>query len=311
MITRILIRNKVVQMFYSYLLTKEGRTISNAKKELEKSLDKAYELYMSMLVLMIDLTDYHDLKLDEAKHKYLPTEHDINPNTRFADNKFIAKLRENEDLNEYLKETPISWREDIIFMKLMHDKIVHSKVYAEYMNAESASYEDDCTLWRELLKKVVFVDDDLLEMLESKSVYWNDDLSVMGTFVLKTIKQFANNPETATIQKKYKDEEDNQFGERLFECAVRENEENNKIIDRFVQKEQWDTERIAFMDRVILSVGLSEIKNFDNIPTKVSMNEYIEIAKFYSTPKSGQFVNGIINSAINYLKDCGRITKDK
>ena len=104
MITRILIRNKVVQMFSSYLLTKEGRTISNARKELEKSLDKAYELYMSMLVLMIDLTDYHDLKLDEAKHKYLPTEHDINPNTRFADNKFIAKLRENEDLNEYLKE---------------------------------------------------------------------------------------------------------------------------------------------------------------------------------------------------------------
>ena len=284
MITRILIRIKVVQMFYSYLLTKEGRTISNAKKELEKSLDKAYELYISMLVLMIDLTDYHDLKLDMAKHKYLPTELDKNPNTRFADNKFIARLRENKDLKAYLKDTPISWREDIIFMKLMHDKILHSKVYEDYMNAESVSFEDDCSLW--------------------------DDLNVMGTFVLKTIKQISNNPDIATIQPKYKDEEDNEFGERLFECAVRENEENNKIIDRFVQKDQWDTERLAFMDRVILSVGLSEIKNFDNIPTKVSMNEYIEIAKFYSTPKSGQFVNGIINSSINYLKDCGRITKN-
>ncbi|MBE6309486.1 MAG: transcription antitermination protein NusB [Bacteroidales bacterium] len=310
MITRILIRIKVVQMFYSYLLTKEGRTISNAKKELEKSLDKAYELYISMLVLMIDLTDYHDLKLDMAKHKYLPTELDKNPNTRFADNKFIARLRENKDLKAYLKDTPISWREDIIFMKLMHDKILHSKVYEDYMNAESVSFEDDCSLWRDLLKKVVFVDEDLLEILESKSVYWNDDLNVMGTFVLKTIKQISNNPDIATIQPKYKDEEDNEFGERLFECAVRENEENNKIIDRFVQKDQWDTERLAFMDRVILSVGLSEIKNFDNIPTKVSMNEYIEIAKFYSTPKSGQFINGIINSSINYLKDCGRITKN-
>lgn len=310
MITRILIRIKVVQMLYSYLLTKEGRTISNAKKELEKSLDKAYELYISMLVLMIDLTDYHDLKLDMAKHKYLPTELDKNPNTRFADNKFIARLRENKDLKAYLKDIPISWREDIIFMKLMHDKILHSKVYEDYMNAESVSFEDDCSLWRDLLKKVVFVDEDLLEILESKSVYWNDDLNVMGTFVLKTIKQISNNPVIATIQPKYKDEEDNEFGERLFECAVRENEENNKIIDRFVQKDQWDTERLAFMDRVILSVGLSEIKNFDNIPTKVSMNEYIEIAKFYSTPKSGQFVNGIINSSINYLKDCGRITKN-
>ena len=309
MITRILIRIKVVQMVYSYLLTKEGRTITNAKKELERSLDKAYELYLSILVLMIDLTDYHDLKLDMAKHKYLPTESDINPDTKFVDNKFIAKLRENEELQEILKDYPISWRDDIIFMKMLHEHIVNSDVYKEYMSTEETSFEDDCNLWRDLLKKVIFVNEDMLDMLESKSVYWNDDLSVMGTFVLKTIKQFANNPEKAAIQPKYKDEEDSLFGEQLFECAVRENEENNSIIDRFVQKENWDAERIAFMDRVVLSVGLSEIKNFDNIPTKVSMNEYIEIAKFYSTPKSAQFVNGIINSAINYLKDCGRINK--
>ena len=258
---------------------------------------------------MIDLTDYHDLKLDMAKHKYLPTESDINPDTKFVDNKFIAKLRENEELQEILKDYPISWRDDIIFMKMLHEHIVNSDVYKEYMSAEETSFEDDCNLWRDLLKKVIFVNEDMLDMLESKSVYWNDDLSVMGTFVLKTIKQFANNPEKAAIQPKYKDEEDSLFGEQLFECAVRENEENNSIIDRFVQKENWDAERIAFMDRVVLSVGLSEIKNFDGIPTKVSMNEYIEIAKFYSTPKSAQFVNGIINSAINYLKDCGRINK--
>lgn len=310
MITRILIRIKVVQMLYSYLITKEGRTIKDAKKELCKSLDKAYELYVSMLVLMIDITEYHEFKLDEAKHKYLPTEEDMNPNTRFADNKFIVKLKENVDLQEYLKTTNVSWRDDIIFMKLMHDKIVNSDVYKKYMESPENDYVADCNFWKDVLKKVVFVDEDLLEVLESKSVYWNDDLSVMGTFVIKTIKQFAKQPDTATIQPKYKDEEHSQFGERLFECAVKENEENNSIIDRFVVKEQWDVERIAFMDRVILSVGLSEVKNFDNIPTKVSMNEFIEIGKFYSTPKSGQFINGILNSAINYLKDSGRIYKD-
>lgn len=310
MITRILIRIKVVQMLYSYLLTKEGRTMKDAKKELAKSLDKAYELYISMLVFMIDMTDYHDRKLDMAKHKYLPTEHDMNPNTRFADNAFIAKLRENEDLKAFLADNPISWHDDIIFMKLMHDKIVNSEVYKEYMEAETSDYVSDCNFWREILKKVVFVDDELQEMLESKSVYWNDDLNVMGTFVIKTIKQFANKPESATIQPKYKDEEDSEYGERLFDCAVKENEENNSIIDRFVQKDLWDVERIAFMDRVVLSVALSEVKNFDSIPTKVSMNEFIEIAKFYSTPKSGQFINGILNSAINYLKDSGRITKE-
>ena len=310
MITRILIRIKVVQMVYSYLLTKEGRTIKDAKKELEKSLDKAYELYISLLVLMIDLTDYHDRKLDMAKHKYLPTEHDMNPNTRFADNRFIAKLRENEDLQAYLKENPISWQDDIIFMKLMHDKIVNSTVYKEYMEAPVCSFVDDCDFWKDIMKKVIFVDDDLLEILESKSVYWNDDLNVMGTFVLKTIKQYIASPDQTTIQPKYKDEEDGEFGERLFDCAVRENEENNSIIDRFVLKEQWDVERIAFMDRVVIGVALSEVKNFDSIPTKVSMNEFIEIGKYYSTPKSGQFINGILNSAINYLKDSGRITKE-
>lgn len=310
MITRILIRIKVVQMLYSYLLTKEGRTVKDAKKELAKSLDKAYELYISMLVLMIDLTDYHDFKLDLAKHKYLPTEHDMNPNTKFADNKFIAKLRDCEALKEYLSDNPISWRDDIIFMKLMHEKVVNSATYKEYMESETSSLEDDCFFWREILKKIVFVDDDLHEILESKSVYWNDDLNIMGTFVIKTIKQFSSNPDTATIQSKYKDVEDSEFGERLFDCAVRECEENNSIIDRFIQKEQWDVERIAFMDRVVLGVALSELKNFDSIPAKVTMNEFIEIGKYYSTPKSGQFINGILNSAINYLRDSGRITKE-
>lgn len=310
MITRILIRVKVVQMLYSYLLTKEEKSVKEAKKELDKSLDKAYELYISILKFMIDLTDLQDLRLDEARHKYLPTEEDINPNTRFIDNKFIAKLKENEDLKSYLDENPVSWRDDIIFMKLILDKVLNSDIYEKYMSAEETTYADDCNLWKDLLKKVILVDDDFLELLESKSVYWNDDLSVMGTFVLKTIKQYASNPDTVTIQPKYKDDEDSEFGERLFSCAVRENEENNHIIDKFILKDLWDVERIAFMDRVVLGVGLSEVKNFDSIPTKVTMNEYIEIAKYYSTPKSGQFINGILNSAINYLKDSGRISKE-
>lgn len=310
MITRVLIRIKVVQMVYSYLLTKEGKSMKDAKKELTKSLDKAYELYIAMLVLMIELTEYHDQRLDMAKHKYLPTKDDMNPNTRFADNRFIAKLKENDDLQAFLKDNPFSWHDDIIFMKLLHDKIINSAIYKEYMEAENNDYVSDCNFWKDIMRRVIFVDDDLLELLETKSVYWNDDLNVMGTFVIKTIKQFSSHPESATIQPKYKDEEDSQFGERLFDCTVRECEENNNIIDRFIQKDLWDAERIAFMDRVVLGVGISEVKNFDSIPTKVSMNEYIEIAKFYSTPKSGQFVNGIMSSAINYLKDTGRVYKD-
>ena len=286
-------------MLYSYLLTREGRTVTDAQKELSRSLDKSYELYISILKLMIDLTDYHDTRLDMAKNKYLPTEHDMNPNTRMLDNQFIAKLRDNDGLIAYLEENPISWSDDIIFMKLMHEKITNSDIYKKYMGAEISGYAEDCDFWKDIMKEIIFQDEDFLEMLESKSVYWNDDLDVMGTFVIKTIKQFAKNPGTAEIQPKYNPEnaDDSVFAEQLFDCAVRENVENNNIIDKFIQKEQWDAERIALMDRVILGVALSEIKNFDSIPTKVSMNEYIEIAKFYSNPKSGQFINGIMTSA--------------
>ncbi len=296
-------------MLYSYFLTKKEKSVAEATKELSKSLDKAYELYISLLVLMIDLTTYQDSRLDQAKHKYLPSEEDLNPNTKFVENAFIEKLKNNKTLQEYQKDAHISWREDDIFLKLMLDKILNSDVYNEYMAEGKRDYKSDCELWRNLLKKVILKDEELVEVLEAKSVYWNDDLSIMGTFALKTIKQFETD-ETADIQKMYKDEEDSCFGEKLFLLAIRECEENNQLIDKFVQTDSWDTERIPFMDRVIIGVALSEIKNYDQIPLKVSINEYIEIAKYYSTPKSASFVNGMLNSTIQYLKKQGRIIKD-
>lgn len=310
MITRILIRIKVVQMLYSYFLTKKERSVAEATKELAKSLDKAYELYMSLLVLMIDLTSYQDLRLDQAKHKYLPTEEDLNPNTKFVENLFIDKLKNNKSLLEYQKDAHISWQDDDIFIKLMLDKIVNSDIYKDYMAEESRSYEEDCELWRNILKKIILKDEELVDILESKSVYWNDDLSIMGTFALKTIKQFQMDENGGDIQKMYKDDEDSQFGEKLFLTAIRESEENNDLIDKYIQTDSWDKERIPFMDRVIIGVALSEIKNYDQIPLKVSINEYIEIAKYYSTVKSSSFVNGMLNSIILYLKKQGRIIKE-
>lgn len=297
-------------MLYSYFLTEKEKTKSEALEELLKSLDKAYELYISMLVLMIDMTDVQDLRLDQAKHKYLPSDEDLNPNTRFVENAFIQDLKKNEDLEAYLKELPISWRGDELFLKLMLDKVLNSEVYKSYMEAPGTSYKNDCEFWREIMKQVILKDEDLAEYLESKSVYWNDDLGVMGTFVLKTIKRFEETLGSCTIQKMYKDDEDRNFGKDLFNRAVMEREDNERLIEQFVKKEHWEVDRIAFMDKVIMGLALSEIKDFDAIPTRVSLNEYIEIAKYYSTPKSGQYINGILNSAINYLKKEGRIAKD-
>lgn len=309
MINRILIRIKVVQMVYSYLLTEKERTIEDAKNELNKSLDKAYELYNGIFVLLCDLTRLQELRLDNARNKYLPTEEDLNPCTRFVDNELVKKLRENNDLREYLKENPISWQDDDIFLRILLDKIINSDIYRDYMQAETTDFKTDCEFWRDVLKKIIFVDEDFMELLESKSVYWNDDLGSMSTFVLKTLKRIEEGISDELLPM-YKNDEDKIFGEKLFLLTLRHKVEYNELIDKFVQTDNWDSERIAFMDRVIMRVAIAEVLNFESIPTTVTLNEYIEIAKYYSTLKSSQFVNGILNSVINNLKFEGKLLKN-
>jgi N utilization substance protein B len=311
MINRTLIRIKVIQMAYSYFLASRDR--HQAEDELQKSLDKAYELYISILVLMIDLTRLQERNIEKGKEKFLPTEEDLNPNTRFIDNKLVHAIQKDADLQAYLKDNPVSWLDlDLdsdVFMRLMLDKILHSDAYAEYMQAEESDMARDCELWRTLLKQIIIPDDDFAEFLEAKSMYWNDDLSIMSTFVFKTINRFESGVEQP-IRPKYKDEEDELFGGQLFNYTINEKVENDAYIDDFVRRSDWDVERVAFMDRVIMDVAVSEIRNFPLIPTRVTLNEYIDLAKYYSTPKSGQFVNGILNNVIKSLKNKGIIQKD-
>ncbi len=308
MINRILIRIKVTQILYSYL-TKDEKIILKVKKELQKSLDKSYELYNSLLQLMIDLTAIQDLRLDEAKHKFLPSEEDLNPNTRFVDNQFIKKLACDPTLREFIKDNKITWRDDELFLNLMLDKVLNSEEYKLYMDMEATDWESDCEIWHQLLKKVILVDDDLLEYLENKSVYWCvDDLDIMGQFVMKTVRKFESHSKSP-IFPQFKDEEDSIFGEQLLIKTINHMQANNELIDQFVKDDKWDAERIALMDRIVMCTALTEIQEFSNIPINVSMNEYIEMAKKFSTPNSGQFVNGILNSIIKKLHQEGKLLK--
>ncbi len=309
MVNRILIRIKVVQMLYSYLLTQKERSFADAKKELKKSLEMAYQLYNYIFVLLVDLTDVQYQRLDLAKNKYLPSEEDLNPNMKFVDNLFIKELRDSEQFKQYLKDNPISWRDDDIFLKLLLDKIVKSDIYVLYMQEAGNNYVADCEFWREVVKKIILNDEDFLDQLESKSVYWNDDVESIGTFVVKTIKRFESNSTDAFLPM-YKDDEDSRFGEELFSYSVQNKDYCDGLINEFVKNGNWDADRIAFMDRVIMIVATTEIMKYPAIPIRVSLNEYIEIAKYYSTPKSGQFVNGILNSIINFLKENKKIVKE-
>lgn len=302
MINRVLIRAKVVQMLYAYMVSKDSMTLTTAKKELTKSLDKSYELYNALLKLMIELTDVQDLRIDEAKHKFLPTEEDLNPNMRFVENEFVKRLRADQTLADFVDDKKINWRDDELFVRLLLDKILRSEEYQEYMEMPKTSLVRDGEVWYQLMKKVVLPDENLLEHLQSMSVYYtDDDLQIMGQFVMKTIRRFEDE-EAQPILPQYKNDDDSKFGEQLFSKAVAEMEENNSYIDQFVKTEKWDVERIALMDRVVMCTALTEIRNYPSIPVNVSLNEYIELAKDYSTPRSGQFVNGILNAVVNKLR---------
>ena len=288
-------------MLYAYLLSKSDMRMQDALKELRKSLDKAYELYHYLLLLPVELTRLQELRIDNARNKYLPTPEDLNLNMKFVENRFVAKMRQSEMMQEFLKTTPLSWRKNDIYLRLTLDKILNSDIYKAYMETPQSDLASDCELWKDLMKKVIFPDDELCDVLEEESVYWNDDLETIGTFVLKTIRRFADDGYDKLLPQ-FKDEEDSRYSERLFRNAAEHESEYMALIDKFVVKDSWDTERLAFMDVVILLTAIAEVENEPSVPTKVTLNEYIEISKYYSTTKSGAFVNGILNSIINYLK---------
>jgi len=284
---------------------------SQARKSLNDSLEKAYELYHALLLLPVFITDLEAERIESAKTKYCPTDEELNPNLRFINNAFVDAIRRNPDMEEYLKKHPFSWESDYYMLKELLDKIKESDAYRQYMaEEEDPSFVRDCELWRNLLRSVIFPSDTLAEAMEQRSVYWNDDLTIMGTFVLKTIKHFASaETHDVSLLPIYKDEEDARFGPELFLSAIKEQDTYRGYIDKFINGSNWDPERLAFMDIVILITAITELLKFPSIPIAVTMNEYVEIANFYSTPRSGQFINGVLYSVANYLKEEGKLMK--
>lgn len=300
-------------------------TRDNYKKaceDLKNSLSLAYDLYHALLILPVRLTDVQLAKFEKAKNKYLPKEEDLNPKLRFVENSFVKALRECEPLQDYVAEhpaaDPATWKDsDIIFDSLL-SRITESELYKEYMDSENPDFAVDANFWREVMRSIVLPSDELAEALENSSVYWNDDLSIMGTFVLKTIRRsYAQgndktaplNPGQIELLPKFMNEADERFGGELFEYVVKNNKTYRGYIDQFIDAKQWDSERLAFMDIVLMETAIAEVINFPTIPIPVTFNEYIEIANEYSTPRSGQFINGIVYSVIKMLQSEGIINK--
>lgn len=292
-------------LFESTLASYRDATMgyTTAKKDLMLSLDKAYNLYCDIFCLMANLTKVQAENIENAKSKFLATQDELNPNMRFVDNAFIAKLLESPTFGPYYEKNAKGWTSDFSLLQDLLKEITSSQCYADYMEAENTDFELDCEVWRNLLRNVIFRSDVLEEAIENESVFWNDDINIMGTFVLKTIRYAQSHPdEPISLLVKYKDEEDETFGAELFDAAIQHIYEYRELIDRFINNQNWDIERIPFMDIVIMITAITELVAYPNIPIAVTMNEYVELANNYSTPKSGQFVNGILYSVATYLK---------
>ncbi len=283
---------------------------TSAKKDLALSLDKAYNLYCDIFCLMANITKAQAENIENAKSKFLATQDELNPNMRFVDNTFIAKLLESPVFASYYEKNATGWTSDYTLLQDLLKEITASQHYIDYMEAENTNFELDCEVWRNLMRNIVFRSDALDEAIENESVFWNDDLNIMGTFVLKTIRYAQSHPdEPISLLEKYKDEEDATFGAELFDTAKEHRYEYRELINRFINNQNWEIERIPFMDIVIMITAITELVAYPNIPVAVTMNEYVELANNYSTPKSGQFVNGILYSVATYLKNNNIIYK--
>ncbi len=307
-------KEMIAQTFQEFASSQDN--IDDGLVDLKVSLEKARELYFRLLMLPIDITYQREVDLDERRHRYLKSDEDMNPNPKFIDNELVKLLNENEEIKEFAKKNKISWLEqDRDLIKHLLKKILESDLYKDYMADPVSDLHEDCDFWRKAMRHIILADAQFLEGLESMSVFWNDDLDIMGEFVLKTFRRFeekASDPDSKIedpVLPMYKDTEDAKFGKELFEATVRNNAVYRGYINEALNRQHWESDRLAYMDVVIMETAIAEILNFPKIPIQASLNEYIEIAKCYSSSKSGSFINGLLASVITNLKESGKLRK--
>ena len=306
MINREIIRNKVVQLTYAYYQN-GNKNIDSAEKELLFSLSKAYDLYAYMLALIPAVARESRKYLEVAQSK-AQREGTTMPSQKFAYNRFAIQVEQNTALNDILDAKKISWNDHPEFVNKLYLQITDSQIYKEYMDSSDDSYEADRELWRKLYRTLIENNEGIDSILEEESLYWNDDKEIVDTFVVKTIKRFDEKAgHKQAILPEYASEEDIDFARKLFRAAILNADEYQHYMGEMSRN--WDFNRLAFMDVIIMQIAIAEMMTFPGIPINVTINEYVEIAKLYSTPRSGGYINGILDPIARMLVKSGRMLK--
>lgn len=299
MLGRRQLREKAMQSVYSWKMGGESADQRVIEKNMLKGVDQIYDLYIYLLNLLKFQKEIAEEKIEIAKKKNLPTYEDLNPNLRFVNNPVFGFLEENNELNEYTsKNKQLVWDnlENEYPIKIFN-QIISSPEYAAYMSADENSFKKDKAFLIDVYEKYIAANDSLAEWMEEKSIYWSDDFHIGNSMVLATLKSFIPNSRSDfQLFKVYKDDDDRSFLINLFRTTIQNSDETRQIIEDKAQN--WELDRIATLDLIILQMGLTEFLYFKNIPPRVILNEYIELSKVYSTDNSHVFVNGILDKVI-------------
>ena len=306
MLSRRLLRVKVVKAIYAHLQT-ESDNIPQTEKNLIISIDKAYDLYFHILSLLPELVNYAEARQEIARNKMLPTYEDLNPNRKFVENRAIERIATCDAIADYCSKKSLSWRDNTDLIKNIYNSLTEQSFFKSYMSNSSRSFKEDAEFAANIFLNILEMNEQLEDVLEGQSIYWVDDLGYILTMAARTMTSMRESHEQIKLLPKFKSDEDLDFVKRLLRESIIHFNDYRELIDSHTNN--WDIERLALMDNVILAVAVAEAKNFASIPVKVTMNEYIDIAKYYSTPASSTFINGVLDKIVTRGVEEGWIFK--
>jgi N utilization substance protein B len=307
MISRRLLRIKALLALYAFN-RREDNNLSQAETELMFSIGKTYDLYHYLLLLVLELADIACEKIDQGLQKRMPSAEDLNPQRQFIDNLVIDQLRKNLELKNYISSKKLTWINYSHIPRLLYNKMIAWDVYDEYMKTGNHNYLSDKKFIIRLVTDLFSNSEDLQSSLEEQSIYWNDDMEYISSMIEKTLKKFkADSAVNTPLMPLFKNEEDQEFVKILFRKAIQHSEKCSELIDK--NTTNWEVDRIALMDILVMQLAITEILEFPEIPVRVTLNEYIEIAKYYCTSKSSTFVNGILDNIVKEIRDRGLFNK--
>ena len=306
MLSRRVLRTKVVKAVYAHTQC-EGLTPVASEKNLVLSIDRAYDLYFHLLALVPEIAEYAAERIRIGENKKLPTYDDLHPNRKFVENKVVVRLAEDEELQAELKARKLSWKNHRDLIVALYNALIRQPFYQKYMLSKEHSFREDAQLVSDIYMTMLEEFEPLDRVLEEQSILWNDDLGFLLTMVSRTVLSMREHHESIKFMPQFKSDEDLDYAKSLLRFAIAGYERISMLLDNSMQN--WDIERVALMDQIILVTAIAEAENFPSIPVRVTMNEYIDIAKCYSTESSGSFINGLLDRLISQLTEEGKIVK--